>query len=112
MFIENIGVKMSNELTKREFGGWWIWILVLTMISAGAFFGLRMVGVFGERVVFENSFQYSEARKTEIAIFSAQLVEIDRKISNSETGSAVRNNLEAQAAAIRIQISTARAKQR
>ena len=63
-----------------------------------------------ERKVFENSFQYSEARKSEIATFEAQLVEIDCKLSSSTIGPNTRTNLEAQAAALRIMLSVARSK--
>lgn len=54
---------------KRFFAGWWLWVVLLVVISAVVFGVLRYLGLFGqtvaERVIFENSFQYSEARKVE-----------------------------------------------
>jgi hypothetical protein len=101
----------DDFVSKRFFGGWWLWVLFLLVISIITFFGLRMAGVIGERIVFENSFQYSESVKAEIATFEAQLAEIDRQLSNSELDKQTRENLEAQAAGIRIKLSTARSKQ-
>ena len=104
---------MDSE--KKDFGKWWIWILLLTIVSIVAFTGLNYVGLIGgtivERKVFENSFQYSEARKMEIATFEAQLTEIEHKLSSDSIDSETRENLEAQAAGIRIQLSVSRSRQ-
>lgn len=104
---------MDSE--KKEFGKWWVWLVFLCVGTMTVFAGLNYVGLVGktvvERKVFENSFQYSEARKTEIAIFEAQLVEVDRKLTNSDLTKTTRTNLEATASAIRVQLSAARRKQ-
>jgi len=72
---------------KKDIGKWWIWVLFLIIITVISLFVLGYFGVIGrtivERKVFENSFQYSEARKIEIATFEAQLVEIERKLSSN-----------------------------
>ncbi len=85
-------------------------VIFLTLLG----FGLNSLGLFGrtvvERKVFENSFQYSEARKSEIAMFEAQLTEISHKLSNGNLSEGTRINLEAQASALRIQLSVARSK--
>lgn len=95
---------------KRYFAGWWFWVLMLIAVSLLAFGGLRILGVVGERVVFEQSFQYKEARKTEIATFEAQLAEINHILGYHSLDENVRVNLEAQAASIRIQLNVARRK--
>ena len=99
---------------KKAFGKWWVWILVLLIPTILIFTGLRYAGLVGgtyiERKVFENSFQYSEATKASIATFEAQLAEIDHKLS-SDLDDTTRINLEASAAAVRIQLSVARSRQ-
>jgi flagellar basal body-associated protein FliL len=106
---------MRIEQEKKEVGSWWIWILFLLVISGVVLTGLSYMGFIGqtvvERVVFENSFQYSEARKSEIATYEAQLTEIERKLLNHELDQGTRINLEAQASGLRVQLSTAKAKQ-
>ncbi len=78
-------------------------------------FGLNSLGIFGrtvvERKVFEQSFQRSESLKARIATDEATLAEIERKLRNTGLDANTRTNLEAQAAAARIRISTARAQQ-
>jgi len=106
---------MNISSDKREVGGWWMWFLLLIAISGVALFMLNSMGLVGktiiERKVFENSFQYSEARKSEIALFEAQLAEIDRKLMSRDLDENTRVNLEAQAASVRIHLSVARSKQ-
>ncbi len=98
---------------KKEFGGWWMWVLLLLVISTVVFGALNYVGLIGktvvERKVFENSFQYSEARKAEVATFEAQLAEINHRLSGNINADA-RNMLESQASALRIHLSVARSK--
>jgi hypothetical protein len=95
------------DAEKKEFGKWWIWILALLIVSVIVFGILSFAGVIGERIVFENSYQYKAARAGEVAVFEAQLVEIDHKLAgalDADTKAA----LEAQAAAIRINLNSAR----
>lgn len=102
------------EKEKKYVAGWWFWVLMLLIVSGVILTGLNYAGIFGrtvmERKVFENSFQYSEARKSEIATFEAQLAEIDRKLMNSDLDGNTKVNLEAQASALRIQLNVARNK--
>lgn len=102
---------MDSE--KKEFGGWWMWILLLTvatMIVIGVLHAFGMIGgTIVERKVFENSFQYSEARKAEIATYEASLAEIQQKL-NGQLDESTRQNLEAQKSALRIRLSVARSK--
>lgn len=99
---------------RREGRRWWAWGLGLLVITVVVLSVLGYFGIVGrtivERKVFERSFQYSEARKTEIATFEAQLTEIERKLAAPSTVEATRTNLEAQAAAIRILLRVAREK--
>jgi hypothetical protein len=67
------------------------------------------LGVFEDRIVFEQSLQYKEARKTEITAFEAQFAEIDRQLQGNIDDN-LRRNLEAQKTAIRIQLRTAMSK--
>ncbi len=94
---------------KKEFGKWWLWVLCLIVLSTVVFMFLNFAGVVGERIVFKNSFQYHEARSTEIATFQAQLAEIQRQLNGNLTPE-IRTNLEAQAAGLRVRLETARSK--
>ncbi len=103
---------MDSE--KKEYGAWWVWILTLTVLSIIVFTGLSYLGVVGgtivERKVFENSFQYSEARKTEIATYEAQISEIEGQLTNSQLEEGTRINLKAQLSSINILLKVARSK--
>ena len=98
------------EQEKKYFASWWFLIISLVAVTAVVFGGLRLVGVIGERVVFEQSFQYKEARKTEIATFEAQLAELELKLASASLDDVTRTNFEAQVSAIRIQLNVARRK--
>lgn len=104
---------MDSE--KKFVGKWWVWLVFLMICTGIVFTGLSYFGFVGktivERVVFEKSFQYSEARKSAVATYTAQLVEIDRKLTNPDLEKSTRRNLEAQASGLRIQLSTERSKQ-
>ena len=99
---------------KKGVKKWWFFILGLVILSAVIFSGLRYVGIIGttivEREVFKNSFQYKEARKSEIATYEAQLAEINHKLNMSNLDENTKTNMEAQAASIRILLATARSK--
>jgi len=60
------------------FMGYLILTIVILAIIGG---GLRIAGVFGERVVFENSFQYKEGMRQRANVLEAQIAEIDMQIS-------------------------------
>ena len=110
--------KEMNQVAKDT--SWTFWrFLPITIVIIGILallgFGLRSAGLFGdtivERKVFENSYQRSEALKSQIAGDEAVLVEIERKLSNTTLDENTRTNLEAQASAARIRIATAKSKQ-
>ncbi len=89
-------------------------LVIIVIVLAMLGFGLRSAGILGktavERSVFENSFQYSEARKAEIATLEAQLAEIARKMTISDLDKTTKENLSAHASVLRIQLSVARSK--
>ena len=94
---------------KREFGAWWIWILFLVFVSIPVLFGLNAAGIIGrtviEREVFSRSYQREAGDTLKAKTFRAQLTEIERRLANPGLSEYERSNLEAQAAAIRINIS-------
>jgi hypothetical protein len=100
---------------KREFGGWWVWILVLVVISAIAFFGLRAAGIIGgtvlEREVFKRSYQRTEGLKSQIATYEAQLAQLRVKLGDPNLEPGVKRSLQAQKAAIEVQLASARSQQ-
>ena len=56
--------------------------IALTIVTLSAVGGaLSFAGVFGERVVFENSFQYKEGMKQRANTLEAQIAEVDMQIS-------------------------------
>ena len=91
---------------------WGLALLVMTIVVLTT---LNYVGVIGstvvERKVFEESFQYSEARKSEIATYEAQLAEINSQLS-TQIPPATRNALKAQRAAINVRLRVAKTKTR
>lgn len=85
-------------------------LVVLGVFLTGVRYCTRYTDTIVERKILEESFQYKEGRKTEILTFQAQLNEIDVKLSNPSLDPNTRNNLEAQAAMIRTQLSVAKNK--
>ena len=87
--------------------------VIVTLALLG--FGLRSLGMFGstvvERKVFEQSYQRSEAIRSQIVTDEAVLTEIQRQLSSADLDEQTQFNLEAQAAAARVRIQSARAKQ-
>ena len=100
---------------------WTFWKIFATFLTAivilsAVGFGLNSMGVFGrtvvERKVFENSYQRTEAIKSQIATDEAVLAEIQVKLRNPNLDPDTRHNLEAQATAARIRIRVAKEKLR
>lgn len=54
-------------------------ILILALVGGG----LKVAGVFGERVVFENSFQYKQGMNSRSLTLQAQIAEVDKNIINN-----------------------------
>ena len=104
---------MKSE--KRMFAGWLLWRMVIVAVIAIFFFFLSSAGMLGrtfvERKVFEQSYQRSAALDSQIATFEAQLAEIENQLRNHNMDEGARNNLEDQAAGLRVQISSAKAQQ-
>lgn len=95
---------------KKEFAGWWLWILLLLILSAVVFSGLRYVGLVGhtiiERKVFEESHQRKAGDKAKLNTFLASKAEIESQLRRNDLSASTRANHEAQLAAIRIQINS------
>ena len=93
---------MSED--KKEFGGWWIYVLVLLLISTVAFTTLRYVGVLGktvvEREVFENSYQKTAGDSARLNRYQAQLAEINSRLYSTPDDA----DLRAQKAMLEVQI--------
>ncbi len=96
---------------KKEFAGWWLFLLIILIITSVVLWELGALGkisnTFLERKVFENSLQYSEAKKSEISLYESQLQEIENQINITKDSNTL-DHLQAQAASIRIQLNTAK----
>ena len=94
------------ESEKKYLGGWWMLILLLIVLSSVIFGVLNMAGLIGktvvERVVFEQSFQYSEGMKQRAAVLEANIAEIDMLIA---TGQGDQEQLLAQKSVLRVQLN-------
>jgi hypothetical protein len=103
------------EQEKKYFAGWWFWVLLLIIVSAIIFAGLNYAGIIGrtvvERKVFEQSYQRSEALKSQIATYEAQIVEIQLQLSRGDLDSSTQANLNAQLSSIRVMLNSARRQQ-
>lgn len=101
---------------KKEFGGWWMWVLGLIVVSALVFGGLRYAGVWTdtvvEREVYEQSYQRQEAVKSQIATFEAQKVELEGRLLNPNLDEGTRANIQAQISSINVQLRAAKEKLR
>ncbi len=76
--------------------------VVLTIVILGAVGGgLRLAGVFGERVAFENSFQYKKGMESRALVLQAQIAEIDMNIINNPD---MAQSLRAQRKVLEIQL--------
>ena len=83
-------------------------IIVLALLL----FALNYFGIVGQRIIFENSFQYQQARDLEITTYEAQLAEIDVQLRRTDLTEGTRSNLEAQASGLRILIDAAKGRQK
>ena len=95
---------------KSEFGRWWVWVLLLIVISLIVLSLLRAGGLIGqtvlERVVFEQSFQKQAGDNAKLSVFKAQEASIQVQLRRSDLSQSQRADFEAQLAAIRIQIQS------
>lgn len=96
---------------KMEATGWWVWGLVLTLLTVVLFMGVRWVMApaekMVERKVLLESHQYKESKNQRIWTMEAQLAEIDATIAREDDEDVI-SNLEIQRSAISVQLSAAR----
>lgn len=94
------------EKEKKYLASWWMWLLGLVVLSSIILGVLKYVGMIGttvvERVIFENSYQKVAADKKANNVYSAQLAEIEYKLSGN-IDAQTRQDLNAQAAMLRVQ---------
>lgn len=101
-------LKDGTKGLKVYLAKWWVWLLLMAFIAVPVGVAMKYMGVFGERKIFEQSYQYKAARKAEVATFEAQLVEINRQLDRINLTEETRSNLGAQAAGLRVKLGTAR----
>lgn len=98
------------DTKKREFGAWWAWVVLLATVTIVAVTGLSYAGVIGrtvvEREVFEQSFQYTAARRAEIATYEAQIASLEVQERTADERAA--REIASQLAAIRIRLAVAK----
>ena len=75
------------EQEKKELGKWWIWILILLLgtivvLTTTGYLG-KIMGTVVERKVFENSYQRSEAMKSQMITWQAQLASIESQLMSN-----------------------------
>jgi len=107
-------IKMVFDDEKKEFAGWWFFGLLLIVVASVV---LSVLGYMGkltdtvvEREVFKSSYQYQAGKTEANAIFQAQLAEINMQLASRSLTDSQRTELEAQAAALRVQIAANRSK--
>jgi len=87
------------------------WVLISMVAIGGLAFVLNAAGLIGgkavEREVLENSYQYSEARKSEIMTMEAQLAEIEAQLADPNLPDSTKRGLRGQKSAIEIRLRVA-----
>ena len=95
---------------KKEFGKWWVWVVVLLAGTVVVFSGLRYVGLVGqtvvERKVFEQSYQKKSADQDAISTYQAQIAVLQGKLNNPDIDAGTKAEIRAQIDAIRILMSS------
>ena len=98
---------MSLDPEKKEFGKWWLWVLLLVVISGVALaitsYAGKVTGTVVERTVFEQSYQKQAGDSKRIRTWRAQLAQINSRLAG-ELEPHTRSELESQAAMLRIQL--------
>lgn len=91
--------------------GWTVLAMVVLGIVGGILNAFGLIGgTILEREVYENSYQYTEARKSEIMTYEAQLAEIDARLSDSALDPQTRAQLEGTRSAIQVRLRVAQEK--
>jgi len=97
---------------KKDFSKWWLLISVLSALSVVMLLGLNYAGKFTgtvvERKVFENSYQRSEGLKSQIATYNAQIASLEAQLLNPNFDAGTKAYINAQLAALNIQLNTAK----
>lgn len=83
-------------------------LVIITLVSYALGFG----DVFMRRVIFENSFQYQQARDLEVNTYEAQLAKIEAQLRRADLDQSTRSNLEAQKASIEVLQEAAKERQK
>ena len=100
---------MAFDQEKKFVGGWWMWVLALFVVTAIVVFGLRAVGLIGytalEREVFEQSYQKQAGDTARRDMLKAQLAGVNAQLRRSDLSDAMRGNLEANKAALEVQLN-------
>jgi hypothetical protein len=100
---------MRNEVKKSRVARWWIFGLVLMVLTATVLAILNAGGLIFqtevERRTFERSYQYRAGQQQQNAIMQAQLTEIEQQLLDPKLDPQTRHQLRAQAAAIRVRLN-------
>lgn len=96
---------------KKAFGGWFVWLLALFVLAIVVFgivgAGGKIFSTAVEREVFEQSYQRSAAEEARYNTMKAELTGVETRLrSGGNLTEVQRSDLEAQAAALRVQINT------
>lgn len=108
---------MRSELREASaWGAWYIafvalFVIVIGVIGfTGGIWG-RVIDNAVDREIFEHSYQREASLDAKVATFTAQLAQIDVQLSNPDLSDEARVELQAQRAALQVQIETARIQQ-
>ncbi len=97
---------MENE--KKELGKWWVWILLLVVISIAALSVLTYFGKIGSTVVenevFKRSYQRQSGLAAEHARYEAELAKVNSLLSSESDNGTIRA-LKAQKAMLEVQLT-------
>lgn len=93
---------------KREFAGWWFFVLALLVLSVPVLWGLNSAGLFlgkkVERAVLVNSHQYIEGMAQRGALLQSNIAEAEAVLAGT-SDSEVRKNIQSQLSALRAQLN-------
>lgn len=91
-----------------------IWLVVILFVVLTSIV-LSLVGYVGkftdtvvERKVFENSYQYSQGKKEEIALLDAQIAQLENKLLNPNIDVDTKRNIQNQLNSLKAQRNAAR----
>lgn len=92
---------------KTEFGGWWLWITALMILSGALLFAANSFGLIGrtivEREVFKNSYQKQAGDLAKQKLFKAKRIMLQQQLLRDDLSLTQRADYQAQLNAIKIQ---------